>query len=96
MLPKLLYANLILKFLDLLTTYFAVSMAGVEVEANPIMNYALNSLGCWAYLANFIFFAIGSWLLFRNKAKWGLIIICVICVLVVINNLITCYQLGAI
>ena len=47
---KYLYTLFLVNFLDFLTTVINVSLAGLEVEFNPIMRYCLNTPHMWLFL----------------------------------------------
>jgi hypothetical protein len=91
---KLLCINLVFKLLDLFTTFWAVQRVGEEIEANPIMKYAIKNLGNWAYLWNFFVFLLAILLLYRKNNIWPLVIVSLMMLAVVINNILWCLSLA--
>ena len=92
---KLVIASIVLKAFDIGTTFLAVRKIGKDVEANPIMRYALLNLGNWAYVLNFSVFLLAIMTLYKKGTKLpSLVIIGILMLGVVINNLIACHRAG--
>ena len=73
--------------MDLLTTFSLIGRFGTEVEANPVMKYALSNWGMGAYFANFFAFLLAVLFLYKRKSFGSLVIIAVIMLAACLNNL---------
>lgn len=77
-----------LKFIDISTTYFVLSRTEVEVEGNPIMRYAINSIGLTPALSlSFVITSLLVWLAYKQKKYQALWIISVVLLITCINNI---------
>jgi hypothetical protein len=87
-LKHLLCLNLILKLIDVLSTWFVACRLGEEVEANPLMRAVMHSLGNFAYLFGFMAFTLCMALAYKLHSTGALIASAVVMTLIVASNLI--------
>jgi Domain of unknown function (DUF5658) len=83
---RLLCLNIVLKVMDLATTFAVVEKTGSEAEANPIMKCLLSCLGNWAYVENFLVFLLACVVLCRKRSTSALVMVSIIMLLAVANN----------
>lgn len=88
LLNKLLCIDIVLKTIDLLSTYLVIEKTGIEVEGNPIIRYSIEIFGNASYLLNFLLFIIVMAIALRRKSKIIMISVLIIMLAAVINNLI--------
>ena len=82
-------ANIILKMLDMLTTYYCVAKHGLRVESNPIVRWVFEQIGLDAgSIVVFAFFSFMIYILYQRNAIWFLRIMACIMSFVVISNFI--------
>lgn len=85
---KLIFiSSVILKLLDALTTYYAITYLGC-VEVNPIIVYLMDNIGMICSLILMTIFSIViQYIIYRKCRKTTMLIISLLLLSVVINNI---------
>ena len=89
---KLITLNLILKLLDLLTTYLCINEYGHVVEGNPLMRGLFENIGSFAYPVSMIIFSLLMFIVYKKQFKGVAIISAIICFIAVVNNTIAYFM----
>ena len=79
--------NIILKALDLATTYYYVNIHGTIREANPIIRFVYNNVGLFCgSIFIFMLFVFLAYTICKKGSLITMYIVCALLSLVVINN----------
>lgn len=85
---KLIILNVVLKMLDLLTTYLCISKYNSQVEGNPLMRRLMESTGNYAYVITMAFFLLLMAVVYKKQYKGVAVVSAVLCGAAAINNIV--------
>lgn len=90
----LIYANIFLKLLDVISTAIIISSTSVSVESNPIVRKLLEYCGCYVGLSIiFLFFCALLYIMYIYKWTFALKVSIFLTSFVVLNNIYGLYLL---